>query len=401
MEARNTARLAVAQVVRRIEAVGLKVALQKTEAVFLHDDSHGAPPETQLPLGKDTLVSVGSSFKYLGLWIYGTWGFREHFALLTPKVAKASAALGNLLPNLGGPGGVVRRLWCGTVQAMTLYRALVWAERVMGDRVLREMLRRIQRPMALRAARAYRTVSHRAATILAGLPFWELVARSHAEVYRRVRQLRETGNNIPIMARIKQQLRCQAQRLLLVRWRRHLTVEETHVGRRTVEAIAPRLSDWLTKSQSVSFRMTRVLTEYGCFGEYLHRIGKEGFTSCHHCEDERNTAQHTLDSCPAWAEERRALTSVIGFDLSPRAVVAAMLEGEVKWEAVASFCETVMSRKEAAERESERERRVVRQPCRRRRRRLPAGQPVVSYVAGGGAMPSPPPSPPPPRVGNR
>ncbi|XP_072763483.1 uncharacterized protein [Anoplolepis gracilipes] len=180
IEARNAARLAVTEVVRRIEAVGLKVALQKTEAVFMHDGSHGALPETRLPLGRDTLVSVGLSFKYLGLQVDGTWRFREHFALLTPKVAKASAAFGNLLPNLGGPGGVVRRLWCGTVQAMTLYEAPIWAERVVGDRVLRETLRRIQRPMALRAARAYRIVSHRAATILAGLPPWELVTCSHA-----------------------------------------------------------------------------------------------------------------------------------------------------------------------------------------------------------------------------
>ncbi|KAL6433620.1 hypothetical protein ACFW04_006603 [Cataglyphis niger] len=62
--------------------------------------------------------------------------------------------------------------------------------------------------------------------------------------------------------------------------------------------------------------------------EYLHRIGKKGTTSCHHC---------------GWECERRVLTSVVGFDLSLRAVVAAMLEEEVKWKAVASFCEIVMS----------------------------------------------------------
>ncbi|XP_072755742.1 uncharacterized protein [Anoplolepis gracilipes] len=38
--------------------------------------------------------------------------------------------------------------------------------------------------------------------------------------------------------------------------------------------------------------MTQVLTEHGCFGEYLHRIGKEGTTSCHNCEDERDGAAH-------------------------------------------------------------------------------------------------------------
>ncbi|XP_072763564.1 uncharacterized protein [Anoplolepis gracilipes] len=141
--------------------------------------------------------------------------------------------------------------------------------------------------------------------------------------------------------------------------------------------------------------MTQILTGHGCFGEYLHRIGKEGTTSCHHCEDGRNTAQHTLDSCSAWVNERRALIDVIGFDLFPRAVVAAMLEEEIKWRAVVSFCETVMSRKEAAEKEKERERHVVRQP--RRHHRLPAGQSAIYRVAGGEAMPPPPLSPPPPR----
>ncbi|XP_072743483.1 uncharacterized protein [Anoplolepis gracilipes] len=166
MEARNSVRLPVTEVVRRIEAVGLKVALQKTEAVFMHAGSHGAPPETQLSLGRDTLGALCSP---------------------DPQSGQGFRGVGQSPAELGGPGGVVRRLWCGTVQSKTLYGAPVWAERVMGDRVLRETLRRIQRPMALRAARACRTVLHRAATILAGLLPWELVTCSHAEVYRRVR----------------------------------------------------------------------------------------------------------------------------------------------------------------------------------------------------------------------
>ncbi|KAL6421128.1 hypothetical protein ACFW04_014123 [Cataglyphis niger] len=76
--------------------------------------------------------------------------------------------------------------------------------------------------------------------------------------------------------------------------------------------------------------MTQVLNRHGCFGEYLHRIGKEGTISCHHCGMERDTAQHTLDSCPAWECKRRVLTGVVGFDFSLWAVVAAMLEGQVK-----------------------------------------------------------------------
>ncbi|KAL6433619.1 hypothetical protein ACFW04_006602 [Cataglyphis niger] len=74
------------------------------------------------------------------------------------------------------------------------------------------------------SGQAYRTVSHRAATVLAGLPSWELVARSHAEIYRRVCQFR--GEGTILTAGTKYQLRCQARQILLVRWRHHFAVEQ-------------------------------------------------------------------------------------------------------------------------------------------------------------------------------
>ncbi|KAJ0179602.1 hypothetical protein K1T71_005314 [Dendrolimus kikuchii] len=67
-----------------------------------------------------------------------------------------------------------------------------------------------------------------------------------------------------------------------------------------------------------------------------------------------DTALHTLQECPAWEEERRVLGATIGNDLSLPAVVQAMVGGQPEWDAVASFCEAVMSAKEAAERERER-----------------------------------------------
>ncbi|KOC63745.1 hypothetical protein WH47_02284 [Habropoda laboriosa] len=57
----------------------------------------------------------------------------------------------------------------------------------------------------------------------------------------------------------------------------------------------------------------------------------------------------TLEEYPTFSRERSVLQQVIGWDLSPAAVVAAMLSGERSWNAVAS-CEEVMSQKEAAER---------------------------------------------------
>ncbi|XP_071579869.1 uncharacterized protein [Temnothorax nylanderi] len=91
-----------------------------------------------------------------------------------------------------------------------------------------------------------------------------------------------------------------------------------------------------------------VFTGHGCFGGYLCRIGKEAATNCHHCDEVRDTAQHTV--CPAWAEQRRVLQREVGNDLSLPAIVAVMVENKTKWRAFLAFCGQVMSAKEEAER---------------------------------------------------
>ena len=100
----------------------------------------------------------------------------------------------------------------------------------------------------------------------------------------------------------------------------------------------------------LTYRVTQVLTGHRCFGKYLHRIRKEATARCHHCDASVDSAQHTLEFCPAWARLRRDLVVEIGWDLSPQAILAALLGSERGRRAVTSFCEQVMLRKEAAER---------------------------------------------------
>jgi hypothetical protein len=114
--------------------------------------------------------------------------------------------------------------------------------------------------------------------------------------------------------------------------------------------------------------MTQVLTGHGVFGEYLLRIQREVTSICHHCKEEEDTVQHTLEFCPAWAEPRRVLQLVIGESVAPEAVVKAMLRERQEYTAVCVFCEPVMLAKERAERERKRARvpaRATRQEARR------------------------------------
>ncbi|XP_032675571.1 uncharacterized protein LOC116846165 [Odontomachus brunneus] len=167
-------------------------------------------------------------------------------------------------------------------------------------------------------------------------------------MYTCLRRLREEGEDLS--AGTIGRIRALARRRALRRWKRQLGGPNVP-GRRTIEAIRPCLLEWVDRGHGgLSFHLTQVLTGHGCFGEYLCRIGKECTAHCHHCAADRDTAQHTLAECQAWAADRGVLIAVVGGDLSLPAVVRAIVGSKETWEAVVSFCSSVMGRKEAAER---------------------------------------------------
>lgn len=254
---------------------------------------------------------------------------------------------------------------------MALYGAPVWAETLSaGNRV---RLWRPQRTLAIRVIRGYRTVSTDAACALAGTPPWDLDAEVLAEVYRRAAAAR-AGGSVPLPEELRG-WREEAHRTLMVRWGHRL--EAPRAGVRTVEALRPILEEWAVRQHgTLSFRLVQVLTGHGCFGKYLHTVARrEVSPMCHHCGCGEDSAQHTLEQCPAWEVQRRELTAVIGNDLALPAVVMAMGNAR-SWEAVASFCEEVILQKEAAERT--REDSLLADPLRRRR----AGRRRRAYAAG-------------------
>ncbi|KMQ88097.1 reverse transcriptase [Lasius niger] len=294
------------------------------------------------------LVLVGTQIKYLGLYLNGRWKFVEHFRRLAPRVDKAAMALSRLLPNLGGPDGRARRLYAGTVHAMTLYGAPVRVNEMEATRNIKNCMHQVQRRVANRICRGYRTVSWAAVGVLAGVPPMEQLARMYADVYRRIRELQAEG--IALADRDRRIMRVHARRSLIERWM-DILGDPRMPGQRTVGAFRPCFQQWLVGG--VSYKMTQVLTRHGCFGEYLCRIGKERTTRCAHCGHEKDDAQHTLEVCVTWENERRDLVTAVGADLSLPAVIAAAVGSDTGWRALYSFCEVVMLQKEEKERERE------------------------------------------------
>ncbi|KPJ12887.1 Retrovirus-related Pol polyprotein from type-1 retrotransposable element R1 [Papilio machaon] len=311
--------------VRRIEALGLRVALHKTEALCFKGPRWRVPAGATLRINGDE-VEVKARIKYLGLILDGGWRFGDHFRTLTPRLVGAASALARLLPNLRGPGVQVRRLYAMVVRSMALYGAPIWAEaldasnrallrrpqrivavracrayRTVGhaaacalagtrrlyamvvrsmalygapiwaealDASNRALLRRPQRIVAVRACMAYRTVGHAAACALAGTPPWEIEAGVLAEAYRERAEQRARGE-APAPEELARS-RAERKRTTIELWAAGLA--DAKYGARTTEAIRPRLSDWCGRRHgAITYRISQILTGHGCFGRYLHQ----------------------------------------------------------------------------------------------------------------------------------
>jgi hypothetical protein len=170
-ETANLTEDAVACVIREIKKLELRVSPTKSEVLGFYDNRHRGPSPPGLAVSIDReRVVVGQRMKYLDLTIDSQWTFELHFEQLTLKVATVANALCGLLPNLGGAGLGVRRLYEGVVRSRFLYGAPVWARELSVSRRSLELVRRLHRMTAIRVIRGYRTVSYTSTTVLVATP---------------------------------------------------------------------------------------------------------------------------------------------------------------------------------------------------------------------------------------
>lgn len=346
----------VAQVVERIRRLGLQVALHKSEAICFYG-RRNAPPENSHILVGGVQISIRPTLKYLGLVLDSRWSFAPHLQQLTPKLVKTAGALSSLLPNLGGPNAVCRRLYTGIVRSMALYGAPIWGNSLTARKAA--LLNKPQRAIAVRVIRGYRTISGEAATLLAQTLPWKFEAKVLALLYIWRNQAQIQGSALSLREKRK-----ELHVAVKEEWR--LQLLNPSAGHEIIAAIQPVFWDWLERRHGdLTYRLTQVLTGHGCFGTYLCRIGREITKACHHCTAPEDSALHTLQACPAWNSARHELVAQMGGQtLSLQAMMSSMVRSESVWRAVVDFCDAVMSAKEAAERVREATSQL---PSRRRR----------------------------------
>ncbi|KAL6418207.1 hypothetical protein ACFW04_012272 [Cataglyphis niger] len=176
-----------------------------------------SPAEARVTVG-DTSVQVGDRIKYLGLYLDAAWSFGGHVERLAPRAESVVASLSclNSCPILGP-------VW-PSAQPLCEHRpsgdpltgpSSVWADALMASRRSLTLLRRVFMRVAIRIVRGYRTVSHTAATLLAGTLPIELYANMYAWTYRRTREL--GGLGVTVTPKVKAAVRLQTGRRALER----------------------------------------------------------------------------------------------------------------------------------------------------------------------------------------
>lgn len=115
--------------------------------------------------GHPILPSPGIT--YLGVRLDKCGHFTVHAEAAAKKAETTAVAVARLMPNVGGPSLLKRRMLMTVAVSRVLYAAPVWAGgSVMTDKAKRA-LDRVNRLASLRLIRAYRSVSGEAAAFLA------------------------------------------------------------------------------------------------------------------------------------------------------------------------------------------------------------------------------------------
>jgi len=343
-EARSRVNDQVSVIGRRIEALGLQLAEEKTEAVLFYGGVK-LDISSVIRVGR-TCVSMRRSMRYSGTILDSKMTFLPHFKYVRDKVDSVTHVLSRLMPNLRSPNEKKRRLYASVIEFIVLYGVPIWGQTLLELRVTLKIVRNIQRPVANRVCSAYRTVSRDVVMLLSRQPPYELVAAERKRIYDRCADLRKTTNwSEDDIKRIKAE-----EKLVLQREWIEMYSRRDVAGIRTRDAIIPNVGAWMRGWGEIAFHITQLLTGHGYFGTYLHRIGKESDPSCKHCSDGCDSSEHTLEWCPAWGVPRADLCEVVGEDLSLVNIVRKICEDRAAWTAFSKFASTVMICKEDAER---------------------------------------------------
>ena len=329
---------------RWMDSRGLKLALQKTEAVLMTDRRVFYKPVIRL--GNES-IEWKKQLKYLGVDLDHKLTYGPHITRIANRALETATQLTRIMPNTRGPSEWKRKLVCSSAYAQLLYAAPVWADALRKQTLLKKVLS-VQRILAMRITSAYRTISLAAVLVLASTPPADLLANERKEAYTLLEDVTYSERTVTVRNGIRKIVRSRLEEKWQERW------NDEEKGRWT-HALIPNLGKWLSRQHGqVNYYTTQALSGHGCFKAYLHRFKLSESSACDFCGNEVDDAEHTLFHCTEWQEYRETAEMQIGDRLSKHNMTDKMLESRQSWNQITSFISVVLKRKELDQRTRQR-----------------------------------------------
>ena len=324
---------ALQKVSKWMQNKGLKIAAHKTEALM----AVGRKKYTEVHFEiENQKIRPTDRIKYLGVVIDKSLSFTKHLEYVLHKASVSAMALNRLMPRLGGAGEKKRRILASVTESIMLYAAPVW-RKVLKVEKYNKKAGSVQRKVALRICRGYRTISTEAARVLSRMIPLDLLAEEREHAMGKTDQEKKSIREGTIR-----------------KWQERWSISRADVW---LHKILPDITKWYLREQGgIDSYMTQAFTSHGSFQKYLHRIGKSETETCQYCTQESDDAEHTLFKCPRWKNEREKVEKAVGGNITTGNLIDIMLQKKENLESIRKYITRIMSNKEEDELKNERRR---------------------------------------------
>jgi hypothetical protein len=185
-----------------------------------------------------------------------------------------------------------------------------------------------QRPLAIRVASAYRTVSSPALFVIARMIPWPLRAKERFNRYH------------------KKKTKKEAKTETLIAWQTEWDDPTNHKGKHT-KHIIPNIENWINRKHGqTDYYLTQVLSGHGNFNEYLYKMHKTDTPYCDICDTGQiDTPQHTILECTKYNNIRK--NSPLLRHKTLKTLINDMIQDTDIWDRTQSSIKQIMTRKKA------------------------------------------------------